>query len=152
MVNLPERTITHVRNAPADLKSEILEAVVENKLSVRDTAQLVESVNADPEPTPEKVVDAAQRIAEAKAERYRNEADKEIAKNDRARDKIVVAGEEYPEDLMKAVYGHLGIKGIKVTPEKAKLFAKDVVDILVARAIEKEELDSALAEADLWKK
>jgi hypothetical protein len=127
-----------------------MENAIEHNLSERQTKELVKEVQAAPEPTPEFVAEEAKKIAEAKAERYVKEADKAVAKVDRARDKVVAASEDYPEPLMKAVYGHLGVKGVKVTPEKAKSFASTVVGVLFQRAVDKDELDEVLREADSW--
>jgi ParB/RepB/Spo0J family partition protein len=151
VVNLPERTITHVSKLSESLKADALVAIIDNKLSVRETEELIDNIRTDPDPSPEKVVVEAQRIADAKAERYFKEADKEVAKTERARDKVVAASEELPEELMTAVFGHLGLKGNgKVTPEKAKSFALTVVAVLFQKCLDRDELDDVLREADIW--
>ena len=143
------RPVNRVESEEA--KTMVLQTVAEQNLSMRQGEKLVEAVNANPEPTPEFVAEEAKRIAEAKVERYRKEADKTVAKTDRARDKIVAAGEEYPEDLMKAVYGHLGLKNKgKVDPEKAKAYALTVFAVMFEETIARNELDDVLRKADLW--
>jgi ParB/RepB/Spo0J family partition protein len=165
IANLSEHTIREVRKASDDLKAPILEQVAEKNLSVTETKHLVETANANPEMVPSEIAVEAQRIKEQKAEvraqEYMLEADKISAKTERARDKVV-ACVEYPEDLMKAVFGVLGLKG-KVNPEKAKSLASVAVALLIQKCVEKQifavdaegqthlyELGDLVREASTW--
>jgi hypothetical protein len=168
VISLPKNTVSYVSQAPEQLKPSILENVIEHNLSERDTKELVKEVNATPEPTAEKVAEEAKRIADAKvqaaevrAQEYIKEADKVTAKTERAREKIV-ASVEYPEDLMKAVFGVLGLKG-KVDSEKARSLASTAVAVFCQKCVEKQifavdsdgqthlyELGDLVREASTW--
>ena len=152
-IKIPEKTLRPIHKISEELKPSIITAITEHDLSSRQAEKLVNEVNADPDTTPEKVAVEAQRIKEQKAEDraqvHMKEADKALAKNERARDKVVAAGEEYPKELMTAVYGHLGLKG-KVTPEKAKVYASILVAVFFQKSLDKDELDEDLLQADLW--
>lgn len=155
---LAKHTLLSVDTATEETKADILTAVVENKLSHTQTEKLVDAVKANLEPTSEFVAEEAKRIREQKAtdraQELFEEADKTVAKTERARDKVVAAGETcpVPEELMTAVFGHLGLKGNgKVDSEKAKAYASTVVAVLFQRAIDKDELDDVLREADTWR-
>jgi ParB/RepB/Spo0J family partition protein len=150
---LSKDIIVQVSKASEELKPTLYETIIEKNLSVRQTKELVKEVNADPNADAAKIAEEAQKIADEKAVRYMKEADKEKAKTARARDKVVAAGETcpVPEALMTAVFGHLGLKNKgKVDPEKAKAYASKLVAVFFRRALEKDELDTALSEADTW--
>jgi ParB/RepB/Spo0J family partition protein len=153
------------RQAPEKLKTPLLESSIENDFSRREIKELVNTVKDNPEADAQTVTEEAEKIKAKKTERAQElmkEADKTLAKTERARDKVVAAGEDYPEALMKAVYGHLGLKG-KVTPDKAKAFASDIVGVFYQKCFEKQlfvvdaegqthlyDLEAVLRDADAW--
>jgi hypothetical protein len=150
-VEMPASKIVPIAQAPEELKPAIINSVVENDFSQREIKALVKEVQADPEATSTSVAEVAKKLADAKVERYMKDADRELAKTERARDKVVAAGENFPEPMMKAIFGHLGLKGNgKVSPEKAKAFAKTLVSIWYQESLDHKKLDEDLLKADLW--
>ena len=81
----------------------------------------------------------------------RAEAEKLVKKTEREVAKLARSVEEvYPESLVKAIYGHLSYKGVKLSDDRMRKFCPVFVDSLVKVARERGFLDEALADAEAW--
>lgn len=158
-------TITPIANSPSTetpITEKEVNANFDNFVLSVEQNPRVKSLVDDPKLSPEQIANEAKKIAEEakrikaqkatdRAQELIKDAERAIAKTERARDKVVAAGEEYPEGLMTAVFGYLGLKGNgKVAPEKAKAYASTVVAVMFQETIARNELDDVLRKADLW--
>lgn len=154
-VTLSEGVVRPIISAPESAKVALVSVVAEKDLSMRQTAALVEVAKANPEVTKEELEVEADRLQKEKVEdrllARRAEAEKLVKKTEREVAKLVRSVEEvYPESLVKAIYGHLSYKGVKLSDDRMRKFCPVFVDSLVKVARERGFLDEALADAEAW--
>lgn len=152
---LPEFSVRPIRGAPESAKVALVSVVAEKGLSGRESAALVEVAKANPDVTKEELEVEADRLQKEKVEdrllARRAEAEKLVKKTEREVAKLVRSVEEvYPESLVKAIYGHLSYKGVKLSDDRMRKFCPVFVDSLVKVARERGFLDEALADAEGW--
>ena len=177
VTKISERITREIHKVPKTILPFLLEEIVNKKLNPEQTRLVAEKIKDKTDSqnsltkeevgqTVEQILnqenhnqnseEEAKRIAEARAQIHMKTAGQEIAKTGRLRDKIVVAGQnlttqDFPEPLMVAVFGHLGLKNNgKVTPDKAKAYASILIAVIFNHAVSSEKLQDFFAEADLW--
>jgi len=117
----------------------------ENKNQVSAEQKTTEEITAKSElPQKSKEQIAAERVAAiaAKDEKFERKTERQV-------EKVVEAGSDYPEKLMKAVNAHLSLsaKDCKVDPEKAKEYVKALITVIIENLSE-EELEHSFAQVD----
>lgn len=152
---LSEKVIRPIKSAPEAAKVALVSVVAEKGLSGRESAALVDVAKANPEVTKEELEVEADRLQKEKAEdrllARRAEAEKIVKATEREVAKLARSVEAvYPESLVKAIYGHLSYKGVKLSDDRMRKFCPVFVDSLVKVARERGFLDEALADAEAW--
>jgi len=152
---LSEVVVRPIKSAPESAKVALVSVVAEKGLSGRESAALVEVAKANPDVTKEELEAEADRLQKEKVEdrllARRADAEKLVKKTEREVAKLARSVEEvYPESLVKAIYGHLSYKGVKLSDDRMRKFCPVFVDSLVKVARERGFLDEALADAEAW--
>lgn len=152
---LPEKVVRPIKFVPESAKYAVVSVVAEMGSSSRESEHLAKVAKANPDVTVDELKVEVERVRKEKVEdrllARRAEAEKIVKKTEREGEKLVRSVEElYPESLVKAIYGHLSYKGVKLNGDRMRKFCPVFVDSLVKIARKRGFLDEALVDAEAW--
>lgn len=176
-IKLEGRVVDEIKKAPPETKSVIYETVVEKKLQSPVVKELVKltkenptltkpqiEVEAEriqqertmpkPEPIPEPptpIPKTEEEIAQERVEQLSKQDEKYEKKLDRQCQKLIDAASGYPENLMRAIFGHYSQLNKKIETDDAKDLAGTAMSLIYDWAVEHGlDIDEIIQQSKGW--